>query len=329
MTKTYKGSISYEKLLKRMRLKNIKKQMLRETYGISASTIHKINHNQPISLTSILCLCEILDCQPGDILTYIPEDDILSQDYIKLLNEWQCVITVADLEQKLQNFRILFAYHSNKIENPDTTYHNTREIFENGKVISYTGDLRTIYEIKNQKECYEFLREKIIHREPITVALIKKIHKILMEGCYDENRYQKGERPGEFKKGDYVTGDGVGLLPSDVPEEMEFLCKEINGNYSGNAVLTAASYFHLNFESIHPFADGNGRVGRTLMNYFLMIHQHPPAIFYEEDKEVYYMALATFDKTENIDGFRKFLEEQTIKTWAEKRRRTKNLELSN
>ena len=121
--------------------------------------------------------------------------------------------------------------------------------------------MRTIYEIKNQKECYEFLREKIIHREPITVELIKKLH--------------------------------------------------------------------LNFESIHPFADGNGRVGRTLMNYFLMIHQHPPTIFYEEDKEVYYMALATFDKTEKIDGFRKFLEEQTIKTWAEKRRRTKNLELSN
>ncbi|MGE9963813.1 Fic family protein [Fusicatenibacter saccharivorans] len=48
---------------------------------------------------------------------------------------------------------------------------------------------------------------------------------------------------------------------------------------------------HLRFEEIHPFAGGNGRVGRTLLNYYLMTHDYPPMILYSEDKRTYYMAL--------------------------------------
>lgn len=249
--------------------------------------------------------------------------------YLDVVKKWQetSIESVADIEQRLQNFRILFAYHSNKIENPNTSYHNTREIFENGKVINYTGDLRTLFEIENQKKCFEFLKNKIVSRQDITPDFIKRVHKILMDGCYDESRYQKGERPGEFKKHEYVTGDGIGLPPEEVEEEISFICNQIS-DYKGKDILTTASYFHLNFESIHPFADGNGRVGRTLMNYFLMIHNHPPVIIYEEDKDVYYMALAAFDKTEKMDGFKKFIEEQTVKTWktnARKPSKTKHL----
>ena len=80
-----------------------------------------------------------------------------------ILNKWQAydIKTVEDLDYYLDNFRILFAYNSNHIENPNTTYHDTREIFEHSSVSSYTGDLRTLFEIQNQKECYEFLKEKI------------------------------------------------------------------------------------------------------------------------------------------------------------------------
>ncbi|MCL2151980.1 MAG: Fic family protein [Oscillospiraceae bacterium] len=80
-------------------------------------------------------------------------------------------------------------------------------------------------------------------------------------------------------------------------------------------ILTAAAYFHARFEHIHPFADGNGRVGRTLLNYFLMLHDHPPLIVYEEDKAVYYAALERYDTDEDIALMRDFLRKQTEKTW--------------
>ncbi len=238
-------------------------------------------------------------------------------NYEEVLQKWKSkdINTTQDFDMVLDNFRVLFAYHSNVIENPNTTIHNTREIFENGRVVNYTGDLRTLFELNNQKECYEFLKGKILKKEPVTPSLIKEIHAILMNGCYDETRYKKGERPGEYKKHDYVVGEDIGVPVEDVPEEIAFLCKEIAENDKAD-VLTVAAYFHLNFEAIHPFADGNGRVGRTLLNYYLMIHDYPPTIIYDEDKESYYMSLAIFDKSEEIKGFIEFIKQETIKTWT-------------
>lgn len=238
-------------------------------------------------------------------------------NYNEIVEKWQnnVVSNKEELMTKMQNFRIIFAYNSNRIENPETTYHDTREIFENGKVVNFTGDIRTIFEIQNQKECFDFLVNKILNKEPITKELILQTHEKLMKGCYDETRYLKGERPGSFKKHEYVIGDDVGELPENVENEIDFLCNELKEN-EGKDPLKIATYLHLNFEQIHPFADGNGRLGRTLLNYYLMIHDYPPTIIYNEDKDVYYMALEVFDRTGQINGFEKFLQEQTEKTWS-------------
>ena len=80
-------------------------------------------------------------------------------------------------------------------------------------------------------------------------------------------------------------------------------------------ILKVASYFHTRFEHIHPFADGNGRVGRTLLNYFLMTHEHPPIIIYEEDRRGYYNALESYDMDEDITKMHEFLKSQAEKTW--------------
>lgn len=209
---------------------------------------------------------------------------------------------VSDLDAQLDNFRILFAYHSNAIENKETTYHHTREIFENGKVVNFTGDIRTLLEIQNQKECYEYLKNLIMEGRTLDKKIVKKVHELLLKGCYDEKKYKKGEWPGEYKKHDYVVGDDIGAFPEDVESEISELCEEVNA-YHGEDILTTACCFHLNFESIHPFADGNSRVGRTLMNYYLMIHGYPPTIIYEENKDAYYMGLAVFDKANKKRGF--------------------------
>ena len=249
-----------------------------------------------------------------------------NEAYETIVNEWQRkpLNSVSDIDTALENFRVLFAYNSNKIENPETSYHDTREIFDNGKVVGYTGELRTLFEIQNQKLCYDFLRKKIIDKQPIDTNLILEIHQILMNGCYDSSRWEQGERPGRFKLNDYITGDNVESDPETVESDIAILCSEINEAPS-DKVLTVASYLHLKFESIHPFADGNGRVGRTLMNYYLMTHGCPPAILYEEDKKTYYMSLDVYDKTEDIAGFEQFLKEQTIKTWSKNSKPSKML----
>ena len=69
---------------------------------------------------------------------------------------------------------------------------------------------------------------------------------------------------------------------------------------------------------VFSFADGNGRVGRALLNYFLMLNNHPPTVLYDEDREIYYLALEVYDRTGEIDGFVEFLREQTVKTWESK-----------
>ena len=226
------------------------------------------------------------------------------------------VNTQADIDRHLENFRVLFAYNSGKIENDAITYNDTREIFENGRVLNYSGEPRTLFELSNQKTCYEFPKPKLAVKEPITIALVREIHAALTGGTYDQRRYvEQGERPGEFKKHDYVTGLAeVGSLPEDVENDLTELLSEAEA-FDGNDILKAAAYFHARFEYIHPFADGNGRVGRTLLNYFLMIHNHPPLIIHDEDKSAYYNALDAYDNSEDIEPMTAYLKQQVERTW--------------
>jgi Fic family protein len=240
------------------------------------------------------------------------------ENYGEVLRLWRGwnVETEADIDLRLENFRILFAYNSGKIENEAITYNDTREIFENGRAIGYTGEARTLFELSNQRVCYELLKPKIAAKEPLTIALIKETHGALTGGTYDVRRYaEQGERPGEFKKHDYVTGLAeIGSLPEDVESDLSELLDEL-AEYEDKDTLKVATYFHVRFEYIHPFADGNGRAGRTLLNYYLMLRGHPPIIIYDEDKRAYYDALARYDESEDLEPMAAFLKRQTARTW--------------
>ena len=67
-------------------------------------------------------------------------------EYEQIIKHWKDkkIVTVADLRESLSSYSIIFAYNSGAIENPEITYHNTREVFENGKVVNFTGNLRTV-----------------------------------------------------------------------------------------------------------------------------------------------------------------------------------------
>ncbi len=242
----------------------------------------------------------------------------LNSEYKNIVSTWKKrkINSVENLERALSNFSILFAFHSGVIENPEITYHNTREIFENGKIVNFTGDIRTIFEIENQKKCYEWMKDKIIQKEKITPLFIRKVHEKLMAGTYDERRYGRGERPGEYKKHDYIVGDNQGALPEEVAAEIEELCDELRAvSDKENNIVKAAAYLHCKFENIHPFADGNGRVGRTIMNYFLLIHDYPPLVVDNHTKDAYYCALGVYDRTGDLEDFVTYIQKATVTTW--------------
>lgn len=238
--------------------------------------------------------------------------------YSKAVALWQSkkITTDAELAEALNGQSIAFAYNSGKIENEQITYNDTREIFERDGVTSYTGDLRTLFEIRNAKEAYEHFLLAFRDGHPFDETLIKELQRLLTQNTYDTRRYQLGERAGEYKKHDYVTGkEEVGAAPEDVAEEMAELISEMQ-DIPDEKILTAAAYFHAKFENIHPFADGNGRTGRLLMNYLLVTHNHPPVTIHEEDRKQYYAALEAWDTVQSLDELCEFLRQQTAKTWA-------------
>ncbi len=246
-------------------------------------------------------------------------------DYEKAVALWQRkkITTDAELAEALNGHSIAFAYHSGRIENEKITYHDTREIFEHDGVTAYTGDLKTLFEIRNAKEAYELFLTAFQEKRLLDEGLIKEFQRILTQNTYDTRRWQLGERPGEYKHHDYVTGrEEVGASPEDVSEEMSELLEELADVADKNA-LTAAAYFHAKFENIHPFADGNGRAGRMTMNYFLVMHMHPPITVHEEDRRAYYDALEAWDSVQDLKPLQTFLKAQTVKTWRRQMERAK------
>lgn len=246
--------------------------------------------------------------------------------YHDIVDFWQSknITSGAELEGVLNGQIINFAYHSGKIENDNITYNDTRDIFERDTLSNYTGDLRTIFEIRNAKDSMAFVVDAFAQKMTFDASFLKKLQYELTKNTYDDRRYSIGERPGEYKKHDYVTGrEEVGALPEDVEVEVAELLADLAETdlMSAEHILTAAAYFHAKLENIHPFADGNGRVGRLAANYFLMIHNHPPLIIHEEDRKEYYAALEAWDTKQELKPIKIFFKEQIEKTWAKQMRR--------
>ena len=245
------------------------------------------------------------------------EYDIISTRYGQIVDEWRQlrIRSREQLSAVLMDYRVYFAYNSGKIENDDVSYHDTREVFENGRAVGFTGDVRTLFEIQNQKECHELLLDAFGVGRRLDQELVLEVHRALTQGTYDERRWLRGERPGAYKIHDYVVGvSQIGSSPDAVASDIAELVSELNAANSGN-ILTVAAYFHAAFEAIHPFADGNGRVGRALSNYLLVTFDHPPIIVFEEDRMAYYGAMQVWDDEGDLVPMLDFLRAEAVKTW--------------
>ena len=240
--------------------------------------------------------------------------------YTAAIARWQSrqLRSPADLDRLLYDFNPRFAYNSGLLEGREISYTTVEEFFHTGKVSQFSGNPKELVQLYGHKLCYEYLRERVLARDDLDTFLVLELHRILSSGTYSEPFYlANGERPGELKKQDYVTAvSAVGASARDVGKELDQLMEEVSG-YCGSDLLQAAAYFHSRFENIHPFAAGNGAVGRVLVNYFLLIRDHPPLIFFAEDKEQYLQCLTTYDRERNPGPLAHFLESELAKTWAD------------
>ena len=179
-------------------------------------------------------------------------------------------------------------YNSNAIENSTLTLEDTEDILMLGKIRT-DHEIREIYEAKNLARAIEYLMNN--KEKSISVELVLKLHKILLFNIRDEIA-------GRFRAGDewVRVGTHIGANPEFVNGLMYELVRKYNNDEE--YFLNKIAYFHAEFENIHPFGDGNGRIGRLITNEQLDMLNLPPIIIPNKSKfEDYYPALDEYTKT--------------------------------
>jgi Fic family protein len=183
-------------------------------------------------------------------------------------------------------------FNSNAIENSTLTLKDTEDILIRGQIMR-DAEIREIYEAKNLSRALELLIEN--PSQNLTVELILTLHKILLSGINDSFA-------GRFRSGDewVRVGTHIGANPDFVNDLIYKLVESYNRE-DGREPISKISYFHNEFEYIHPFCDGNGRIGRILINQQLMKLNLPPNIIPARNKyQDYYPALDAYDKKTDL-----------------------------
>lgn len=190
-------------------------------------------------------------------------------------------------------------YNSNAIENSTLTLKETEKILLSQE-ISREVSIREVFEAKNLARVIEYKRSNKQNIE-LTMENILLLHQMLIGGIDDNIS-------GRFrKKGEYVR---VGAYIAPAPEHVESMIKSILIDYNSDMqtyFLDKIAKFHLDFESIHPFCDGNGRIGRVLINLQLLIFGFPRIIIRNKEKNIYYQAFRDYKDEENTKTMEKIL----------------------
>lgn len=198
----------------------------------------------------------------------------------------QSLLTMIDEAEIVEN-----VYNSNAIENSTLTLKETEKILLEMEV-SRNISLREVFEAKNLARVTEYIRGKA-EQEPLSKELILLMHQMLMMNIDDSIA-------GRFRtKGEYVR---VGTHIAPAPEHVESMIDGILDEYTSNLDIYFSdkiAKFHLDFETIHPFVDGNGRIGRIIMNYQLLRLGFPPIIIRNKEKLEYYRSFREYNDRKN------------------------------
>ena len=184
--------------------------------------------------------------------------------------------------------QIKFAYNTNHIEGSRLSEEQTRYIYETN-TIAQEGEEATsiddIMETVNHFQCFDYMLEHV--EEPLSEEMIKKFHSISKSNTSDSR--QTWFNVGEYKSRPNVVGERKTAPPSKVKEQMVALLECYNNKQDVN--INDIIAFHHDFEVIHPFQDGNGRVGRLIMFKECLRNNIMPFIIEESHKLFYYRGL--------------------------------------
>lgn len=189
--------------------------------------------------------------------------------------------------------QIKFTYNSNHIEGSQLTEEETRYIYETN-TIGFTNNkainIDDIIEAINHFRCIDYVINNAT--KELNESFIKKLHKILKTNTKDANKTRFVI--GNYKKLPNEIGDQKTCLPEDVSKKM----KELLSSYNQSKFKTINEIidFHYQFESIHPFQDGNGRIGRLIMFKECLRNNIVPFIIENDIKWYYYRGLHEYDK---------------------------------
>ena len=230
------------------------------------------------------------------------------QDIIKRLDKGYSIIKTMrplppdGVQYFMNEFSISTTHSSNAIEGNTFTYDETKLLIEKG-ITSNVHSYREHADIMGYKQGFDYLYKALKNGNKIDEEFIKKLHSYVLQGEDGAGEY----RTIQNYVGDLVRVAFTPCSPNDVPSKMNGYIKELNDDfkkYSNTARASEVKWnelfqnlakHHIEFERIHPFADGNGRTGRLLLTYeIISMGLLPVDIRYEERKR-YYAALAAYD----------------------------------
>ena len=299
--------ISYQGLEKLLEQRGIKKSALTTETGLSSRTVAKIAKGEKLANGVIARLCAYFGCQPNDIFKVISDNKTL-----QTLRDEKAAKVSGGLYHELQ---VRMTYNSNHIEGSRLSEDQTRYIFETRTINAENVPVDDVLETVHHFRAIDYVID--CAQEVLTEDFIKKLHYILKHDTADE--LIDWFNVGEYKARANVVGGKSTTHPKDVGKAM----KNLIGGYNAieNVTIEDIIEFHSDFEHIHPFQDGNGRVGRLIALKECLRHNIVPFLIEDKKKAFYYRGLAECDRDKAclidtcLDGqdvFKKMLDEFEI-----------------
>ena len=222
----------------------------------------------------------------------------LSKDEIASIKriETEIPLKISHLSEKdWKAFSELFTYNTNAIEGSRLNQKEVNDLLEKDKWPEKSKE--DIAEAYGVNEAIRFIRET---KEHITIGLIKEIHKIVFKNSkqFAGKLRKKGEEVVVMGSRGNVIHEGA--LQPRINHLLDDLIKWYGRNRAQYPALVLGAVVHNQFENIHPFRDGNGRVGRILLNNILLKHGLPPINIYFKNRAEYYASLRSYEMDKNL-----------------------------